>query len=228
VKDIYVLGTPQAIQPAQPIGGANALLVNRNNNVPFGAALLHVKGSLLARNCLLQPQQTPLGKALSAGYRFAPLSLPLLGYTDLKIRVTSPTAEPSKLYMAAIARGSAAGAPPMYCGGTYKDGWGQGNIRDLGLVYYVANDNTPPAIRQTSGVPSSLAFHLSDTGTGVKSYEAYIDNKFVLFEQGKDRSIIFCDLRKTPVLSTKTQHTLRIVATDRRQNVATYTTKLTY
>ena len=130
--------------------------------------------------------------------------------------------------MAAIDRGSAAGAPPMYCGGTYKNGWVQGNIRDLGLVYYVAHDNTPPAIRQTSGVPSSLAFHLSDTGTGVKSYEAYIDNKFVLFEQGKDRSIIFCDLRKTPVLSTKTQHTLRIVATDRRQNVATYTTKLTY
>ena len=35
VKDIYVQGTLQAIPPAQPIGGANALLVNRNNNVAF-------------------------------------------------------------------------------------------------------------------------------------------------------------------------------------------------
>ena len=228
VKDIYVQGTPQAIPPAQPIGGANALLVNRNNNVAFGSALLQVKGSLLARNCLLQPQQTTLANALSAGYRFAPLSLPLLAYTPLKIKITAPIGNTSKLYMAAIARGSGAGAPPMYCGGSYKDGWLQGNIRDLGLVYYVAHDNTPPTIRQTSGNPASLTFHLSDTGTGVKSYEAYIDNKFVLFEQGKDRSNIFCDLRKTPIPATKTQHTLRIVATDRRQNVATYTTKITY
>jgi peptidase, M23 family len=90
VKDIYVQGTPQAIPPAQPIGGANALLVNRNNNVAFGSALLQVKGSLLARNCLLQPQQTTLANALSAGYRFAPLSLPLLAYTPLKIKITAP------------------------------------------------------------------------------------------------------------------------------------------
>ena len=116
----------------------------------------------------------------------------------------------------------------MYCGGTYKGGWLKGNIRDLGLVYYAACDNTLPTIQQTSASPTFLAFRLSDTGSGIKGYEAYIDGKFVLFEQGKDRSIIFCDLRKTPIRPTKAQRTLQITATDRRKNVATYTTKLIY
>ena len=229
VKDIYVVGTPQAIQPAQSIGnGSTALLTNRNNRVPFGAALLHVDGSLLARNCLLQPQQSNIAGAFSAGYRFAPSLLPLLGYTDLNIKIAAPPSNPSKLYMAAVAAGSGAGTPPMYCGGTYKGGWLKGNIRDLGLVYYAACDNTMPTIQQTSASPTFLAFRLSDTGSGIKDYEAYIDGKFVLFEQGKDRSIIFCDLRKTPIRPTKAQRTLQITATDRRQNVATYTTKLIY
>nr|WP_244271525.1 hypothetical protein [Prevotella intermedia] len=57
-------GTPQAIQPAQSIGnGSTALLTNRTNRVPFGAALLHVDGSLLARNSLLQPQQSNIAGA---------------------------------------------------------------------------------------------------------------------------------------------------------------------
>lgn len=229
IKDIYVVGTPHAIPPAQPIGNGNtALLVNRNNNVAFGAALLHVKGDLLARNSLLHPQQYNVPGALSPGYRFAPMSFPLLSYTDLKVRIATPPAVPSKLYMAAQSPTSGPGTPPMFCGGTYKDGWLQGNIRELGLVYYAAYDNTKPVIRQTSNSPTSLSFQLSDTGSGVKSYEAYLDNKFVLFEQGKDRSIIFCDLRKTPLPPTKAQRTLRIVVTDRRENVATYTTQLVY
>ena len=110
-------GTPQAIPPAQPIGGANALLVNRNNNVAFGAALLQVKGSLLARNCLLQPQQTTLANALRQAIALLLCRFPLLAYTPLKIKITAPIGNTSKLYMAAIARGSGAGAPPMYCGG---------------------------------------------------------------------------------------------------------------
>ena len=126
--------------------------------------------------------------------------------------------------MAAIARGSGAGAPPMYCGGSYKDGWLQGNIRDLGLVYYVAHDNTPPTIRQTSGNPASLTFHLSDTGTGVKSYEAISTTNLCCLNKVKT-GLTFSATYAKRYPATKTQHTLRIVATDRRQNVATYPQK---
>nr|WP_244271526.1 hypothetical protein [Prevotella intermedia] len=49
----------------------------------------------------------------------------------MNIKIATPPSDPSKLYMAAVAAGSGAGTPPMYCGGTYKGGWLKGNIRDL-------------------------------------------------------------------------------------------------
>lgn len=228
VKDIYVVGTPQTIPPANPIQGSYALLTNRDNRIMFGAALLHVPGDLLARNTLLKPSQSHFGDALSAAFRFAPLQVPLLDYTDLSIKVERPAANPQKYYIAARTAHTAAAEPARYCGGSFANGWVKGRVRELGLTYFIAYDDKAPNIHQTSASPTFLAFKLSDNQSGLNGYEAYIDDKFVLFEQGKDASIVFCDLRKTPITPTKQPRTLKIMATDNRGNVAKYETKITY
>lgn len=228
VKDIYVVGTPQTIPPANPIQGSYALLTNRDNRIMFGAALLHVPGDLLARNTLLQPSQSHFADALSAAFRFAPLQVPLLDYTDLSIKVERPAANPQKYYIAARTAHTAAAEPARYCGGSFANGWVKGRVRELGLTYFIAYDDKAPNIHQTSANPTFLAFKLSDNQSGLNGYEAYIDDKFVLFEQGKDPSFVFCDLRKTPITPTKQPRTLKIMATDNRGNVAKYETKITY
>ena len=228
VKDIYVVGTPQTIPPANPIQGSYALLTNRDNRIMFGAALLHVPGDLLARNTLLQPSQSHFADALSAAFRFAPLQVPLLDYTDLSIKVERPAANPQKYYIAARTAHTAAAEPARYCGGSFANGWVKGRVRELGLTYFIAYDDKAPNIHQTSANPTFLAFKLSDNQSGLNGYEAYIDDKFVLFEQGKDPSFVFCDLRKTPITPTKQPRTLKIMATDNRGNVAKIKRKITY
>ena len=62
----------------------------------------------------------------------------------------------------------------------------------------------------------------------MKSYQAYVDDKFALFSFGKNKEIIFCDLADTPIHSTGKEHTLKIIATDNRDNERVFTTKVRY
>ena len=72
-----------------------------------------------------------------------------------------------------------------YVGGDYADGWFSAQIRDLGESYALAMDTVAPVVRWKTDFNgkkvSVLRCELMDSGSGVKSFKAYVDGRFVLF-----------------------------------------------
>jgi len=69
----------------------------------------------------------------------------------------------------------------------YRDGWVNASVRALGL-YYVTADTVKPRIRPINiqnGKDmrrlSNIRFRISDGETGVRTYDGYVDGKWVLF-----------------------------------------------
>ena len=111
-------------------------------------------------------------------------------------------------------------------GGTLKNGWITAPISALG-TYEAAIDTLPPTVRDlTKGKNGTLAFYISDSETGIKSYKGYIDGEFRLFRFSSKNVRLTCDLKAEGV--RRGRHTLRLIVTDRAGNAATYETQFTY
>ncbi|MCD8193123.1 MAG: M23 family metallopeptidase [Tannerellaceae bacterium] len=81
---------------------------------------------------------------------------------------------------------------PSWMGGSYRNGWIDGTIRETG-TYTLRADTVPPVItplnRETWISKQTFTFKLSDNLSGVKTYRGEIDGVFVLFEMD-NRSVI--------------------------------------
>lgn len=86
---------------------------------------------------------------------------------------------------------SAYGSRLSFMGGEWN---ADGNIdfvaRDLG-TYTIAEDNTPPTITPRIVSSSELYFKISDDRSGIKSYRATLNGKFVLMEYEPKRDLIW-------------------------------------
>ena len=98
----------------------------------------------------------------------------------------------------------------------------------MASVYFLASDETAPTITEQNRNPRNLTFKVTDTGSGLQDCKAYLDGKFILLQFGKNKEIFFCDLTKTPVQPTDMERTLKIIATDNRNNKKEYLTKIKY
>ena len=90
---------------------------------------------------------------------------------------------------------------PWICRGDYADGWFSARIRDLGESYALAMDTVAPVVRWKTAFNgkkvSVLRCELTDSGSGVKSFKAYVDGRFVLFTSY--RGVWTCRLKETPL-----------------------------
>ena len=163
----------------------------------------------------------------SAAYSFSKAAFPLFNYAQISIKPTTSVRNPEKLYVAMRNSLNASG-PASYCGGTYANGWVIGRMREMASVYFLASDETAPTITEQNRNPRNLTFKVTDTGSGLQDCKAYLDGKFILLQFGKNKEIFFCDLTKTPVQPTDMERTLKIIATDNRNNKKEYLTKIKY
>ncbi len=110
----------------------------------------------------------------------------------------------------------------LWIGGTYRNGWIDGTIRELGQ-YTLAHDSIPPTIipvdQNTWKSKQQFVFRLTDNLSGVKTYKGEIDGEYVLFEMN-NRSVITYHFDKERL--TRGSHTLRLVVTDACGNEAEY------
>ncbi len=228
VKEIIVHGTPEKIAPKESQKGLTPVYYNKVNNLQFEGVKLAIEKGMVGETGYISPKRVFMPDAYSVAYSFSSGSFPLFGYNPIGLKVSKGSvANPEKLYVA-CRNGIGAAEYPMYCGGTYEDGWVKGQLRDFGLIYYLAYDDKAPLITKQNGNPHHLYFKITDTGSGLQGYQAYIDNRFVLFGFGKNKQIIFCDLADTPILATHKSHVLKIIATDNRNNTRVFTTNITY
>lgn len=143
---------------------------------------------------------------------------PLFSTYKLSIKPTSlPKNLESKAIIASVEGGSV--------GGKFENGWVSVNTKIFGS-FYVTVDTIAPTIvarnfsngKNVSG-QSKIDFTISDNFSGIQSFNAYIDDKWVLMEyDSKNRHVWH---RFDPSLS-KGQHTFKFVVKDWKDNEKVY------
>lgn len=143
---------------------------------------------------------------------------PLFSTFKLSIKPTTlPRHLESKALLASVDGGSV--------GGKFENGWVTVNTKIFGS-FYVTVDTVAPTItprnfsngKNVSG-QSKIDFTISDNFSGIQSFNAYIDDKWVLMEyDSKNRHVWH---RFDPSLS-KGQHTFKFVVKDWKDNEKVY------
>lgn len=116
-----------------------------------------------------------------------------------------------------------------WIGGTYQNGWIEGNIKELGTTYTIGKDVTPPTITPlnkanwaTRGV---ISFRLTDNLSGVQTYRGEIDGKYALFEMN-NKSVITYRFDKERL--KKGKHKLKLTVSDAAGNPSVFSTSFTW
>ncbi|MDR2469248.1 MAG: M23 family metallopeptidase [Tannerella sp.] len=117
-----------------------------------------------------------------------------------------------------------------WVGGTYRDGWIDADIRELGVAYAVASDTTPPRITPVAPARwvsnEAIVFRLTDNLSGVETYRGTIDGTYALFEMDGKKSLIkyTFDSRRL----SRGKHVLSLTVADACGNTAVYETTFTW
>lgn len=112
-------------------------------------------------------------------------------------------------------------------GGEYKNGKVFAKARDFG-VFSVETDNTKPYIKAInikqnstfSNKHNQIRFSISDSQSGIKDYDVYIDGKWVLAEYDKKYKRLTVNLTKERIGTGN--HTLELKVSDEKNNTNTY------
>ena len=109
-----------------------------------------------------------------------------------------------------------------WIGGTYRNGWIDGTIKELGN-YTVGQDLKAPTITPLGAntwiSKQAFVFRLSDNLSGVQTYRGEIDGQYVLFEMNS-KSVITYKFDKERLERGK--HTLKLTVTDAAGNQSEY------
>lgn len=109
-----------------------------------------------------------------------------------------------------------------WIGGTYRNGWIDTKIKELG-TYTISADTIAPKITPLSEsqwkAKKTFTFRLTDNLSGVDTYKGTIDGQFVLFRMN-NKSVITCQWNKEKLLQG--EHQLKLVVTDACGNKTEY------
>ena len=115
----------------------------------------------------------------------------------------------SKYYVAKLHKGRKSSA-----GGTFKDGYINTTIRELG-TYTVALDTIAPKVvplNKPQWKTGNIRFKIRDAETGIKNYKVYIDGEFVLFKFSSKNAQLSCLDPKR--IKKGGKHTMEVIVTD--------------
>jgi len=115
-------------------------------------------------------------------------------------------------------------------GGIWNNGSLKAQVRHFG-VFAVAVDTVPPVITplnitrgmDMTGQPS-VKFKVVDDMSGIKTYDGYIDNEWVLFEYDAKNDLVFYSFDKDR-LRNKTDHELELYIIDNKDNLSYFDTE---
>lgn len=193
---------------------------NQTNTYSQPGMQLVVPYGSLARDFCLRPSVKECNQlnAFSDMYCFHDCSLPLITDGKVSIYVQCPVEDSSKLYVTSSGK---------FMGGDYNDGWVTGRLRELGEWYELAYDDKAPRINPIS-LGERIVLSSYDAESGIASWTASIDGRFVVFDAIEKSSSFVCDLRETWLPKTGKSHQLVFSVTDNRNNTQTYETTITY
>ncbi|MCW8312322.1 MULTISPECIES: M23 family metallopeptidase [Sphingobacterium] len=145
--------------------------------------------------------------------------IPVFGYYKLMIKPDFSL--PARLYDKALIVSASGGAQ----GGKYEDGWVVANVREFG-GFYVAVDTIAPIITArnlTDGKnvsrQRSIDFTISDNLSGIDTFNAYIDGKWVLMKYDPKTRHVWHDFE--PNLAAG-NHVFKLEVKDNKDNLKVY------
>lgn len=151
---------------------------------------------------------------------------PIHKYPKLSLKVTKNMnhIQPEKLL---IARYEKSGKV-VNEGGRWQNGWVSAKVDGFGK-YAVIADTTMPTISAISfkhkgwyGAGDKLVFKIADDLSGIKTYNGYIDDKWVLFEYDAKSNNLFYIIDEKRLNKTNGIHELKIYVMDERNNVQSF------
>ena len=206
---------------------SNVLRWNRTNSYSRPGLHLVVPYGLVAADVTFSPYVRRQPDSYSDAYQFSSASLPLIRDAELSIYARQAlttsivnTFEPSKLYIT--------DENGRYMGGDYHDGWVTGRIRELAGCYEVAYDDQPPTVKPISLTGDVLRLSVVDGKSGIATWTATVDGRFIVFDAIEKSSTYACELRESWLRRTGKAHQLRFEVTDNRQNTQTFETTFNY
>ena len=186
-------------------------MYDRPNVVQGPGMELRIPTGALMKDDVLRVRIEAQEDGVSNRYTLHDDFFPLAKRATLMLAPREPVARPEQCYIES-SRG--------YVGGTYADGWYSARIRDLGERYALAVDTVAPECKLLSSLKgkkvSRIRFSVSDKGSGIRSFKAYVDGQFVLFTA--DDGVRACRLSDTPVRPNGKVRRLVVKVADRCGN----------
>jgi hypothetical protein len=110
-------------------------------------------------------------------------------------------------------------------GGYFEDGYVKAKPRNFGS-FFIAIDTTAPTITpvnisngKSMGGISKMSFKIRDNLSGIKSFNGYIDGRWVLMEFDAKTASLWHSFDET---TSKGKHTFKLVVTDMKENTRDY------
>lgn len=200
-----------AEQEAARRTGGYWLRQDRSHVIQQPGMELRIPKGALATDEVLGMQVEAQEDGISSRFVLHDEHTPLLRRATLLLKPRVPVDDSRKCYIEST-RG--------YVGGEYRDGWYSARIRDLGEAYALAVDTVAPVCRLQTALKGKRAgvirYAVSDKGSGVKRFRAYVDGAFVLFTSS--RGVWTCRLKDTPLKAEHKKRRLTVKVEDRCGN----------
>lgn len=200
---------------------------NRTNSYSCPGMQLIVPYGFVTSDTSLSPVVRRQPDSYSDAYQFTQSSLPLMANAELHLCLKRQFTDSiidsfdiTKLYIA--------DDKGRFMGGEYNNGWVMGHIRELAGLYEIAYDDQPPTIKPISTSSDRLHLSVTDAKSGIGSWTATVDGRFIVFDAIEKSSSYICELSESWLQRTNKSHQLRFTVTDNRNNTSVYETSFVY
>lgn len=213
--------------PQSPATRGITMRYDRDNSFDSDACSLFIPKGALYSDFDFSYSTQPTSPAFYSDFqRVGSNEIPLQKAATLRIKPRNlPTELEEKIVVVNV---DSPGGKPSAAGGKLVNGWAETTIRTLG-TYALMVDTLAPTVRSLSIADEALTesnrirFSIKDDLSGIKSYEAYLDGQWALFEYDPRISRIthYFDSER---FKLGKRHTFKLTVTDYRDNKTVYET----
>ncbi len=187
---------------------------------------VNIPGKALYEDYIFETQKTKdLPPAmLDGGYSVMNEFVPLQKSFKLSIKMKAGIKEPTEKLL--LVRSGKNGQHPLSGKIKWEGQWITATTNEFG-TYYIMADKTPPALavygKNTAGIMNlakgaNLKFTVTDNLSGLLSYSAHIDDKWVLMEFEPKQNLLFIPMGDTDIVAGK--HSVMVSTMDACGNIS--------
>lgn len=222
VSNFTLVGDSTVIPIVNAYNGGKYVMWNMRNTIKDDKLFFELPRGSLYNNIYFKYKSQPDSTAYSDAFQLHYASEPLQKYCTLKIKLNVDTLVNKNQYY--IAQSDNGISYQFACSTTYKDGYVEGNVRDLGW-YKVMADKSNPAIKYLGKFGNTIKYRVSDTGSVIGDFTGTIDGEWADFYYDAKSYTIFYTFDPKRVEKGK-NHKVELIVYDRCGNSSKHKTNV--